>query len=70
VEQHHNVQPGDVLPVIYDPRDPAQMQVTTLSRAQSRRLLFAALNVVVGLLVCALPFKDRIKQWRSPAPSP
>jgi len=65
VEQHHNVQPGDLLPVIYDRRNPSQMQVSTLARAQSRRVLFGALSVLVGLVVCTLPFGERIKQWRS-----
>lgn len=65
VEQHHNVQPADTLQVIYDPRDPTQVEVTTLARAHSRRLLFTVLSIAVGIIVCILPFSEQIKAWRS-----
>ena len=64
VEQHHNVQPADTLQVIYDPRDPTQVEVTTLARAHSRRLLFTVLSIAVGMIVCILPFKEQINAWR------
>ncbi len=64
VEQHHNVQPADTLQVIYDPRDPTHVEVTTLARAHSRRSLFTALSIAVGLIVCLLPFREQIKTWR------
>jgi hypothetical protein len=64
VEQHHNVQPADTLQVIYDPRDPTRVEVTTLARAHSRRWLFTALSIAVGIVVCLLPFSEHIKAWR------
>lgn len=64
VEQHHNVQPADTLQVIYDPRDPTQVEVTTLARANSRRWLFTVLSIAVGIIVCLLPFREQIKAWR------
>ena len=64
-DQHHNVQPGDTLQVIYDPRNPADVEITTLSRANNRRLLFTVLSVAVGLVVCGLAFGIDIRKWRA-----
>jgi hypothetical protein len=50
--EHHNVQPGDTVRLIYDPHNPADVEITTLSRANNRRLLFAGLTIAVGLVVC------------------
>ena len=54
--EHHNVQPGDTVRLIYDPKDPKQIEISTLSRMQNRRLLFTGLSVAVGVFVCLLPF--------------
>ncbi len=50
--EHLNVQAGDTVQVIYDPRNPMDMEITTLSRANNRRLLFTALTVLLGVVVC------------------
>ena len=51
-DQHHNVRPGDTVRLVYDPRNPQDIEITTLARAQNRRLLFTALSVVLGIVVC------------------
>jgi hypothetical protein len=52
--EHHNVQPGESVRLLYDPRNPADIEITTLSRANNRRLLFTALSILFGFGVCAL----------------
>ena len=51
-DEHHNVRPGDTVRVIYDPNEPKQMEISTLSRAQKRRVMITALSVVFGVFVC------------------
>jgi hypothetical protein len=53
-DQHHNVQRGDTVELLYDPRDPQQIEITTLSRAQNRRLLFVTVSIAFGVFVCVL----------------
>jgi hypothetical protein len=55
--EHHNVQPGDTVRLIYDPANPGQIEISTLSRTQNRRLLFTVLSVAFGVFVCLLPFR-------------
>lgn len=63
-DQHHNVKPADTLQVIYDPRNPTDMEITTLSRAKNRRVMFTAISIAVGLFVCALALGIDLKTWR------
>ena len=53
-EEHHNVRPGDRLELIYDPADPQQFEITTLSRARNRRLAFTIISAVFGGCVCLM----------------
>jgi Protein of unknown function (DUF3592) len=53
-DEHHNVRPGDTVRLIYDPRQPSDIEISTLPRAQKRRLLITALSVAFGLFVCLL----------------
>ena len=50
-ELHRNVQPGDTVRVLYDAQRPEDFELTTLARAQNRRLLFALLSVALGMAV-------------------
>lgn len=49
---HRNVQPGEAVRVLYDTQRPEDFEITTLERAQNRRLLFTLLSVALGVLVC------------------
>ena len=53
-DEHHNVQAGDTVRLIYDPRQPNDIEISTLARAQKRRLLITVLSVAFGLFVCLL----------------
>ncbi len=53
-DQHHNLQRGETVQLLYDTRDPRQIEITTLSRAQNRRLLFTMVSVGFGIFVCVL----------------
>jgi hypothetical protein len=53
-DEHHNVRPADTVQLVYDSRDPQSIEITTLERAQRRRLVFSGLAIAVGLLVCGL----------------
>ena len=53
-EEHHNVQPGDTVQILYDPGNPQHMEIGTLSRARNRRLLFLLLPVGLGVFVCLM----------------
>jgi hypothetical protein len=53
-DEHHNVQPGDTVRLIYDPSQPKDIEISTLPRAQKRRLLITVLSVAFGLFVCLL----------------
>ena len=53
-DEHHNVQPGDTVRLLYHRNHPQQTEITTMSRAQNRRLVFALLSVAVGSFVCLM----------------
>lgn len=53
-QEHHNVQPGDIVQLIYDPARPEILEITTLARAQKRRLLITVLSVALGAFVCLM----------------
>jgi hypothetical protein len=56
-DEHHNVKPADTVRVIYDARNPRDIEITTLERAQRRRLLFSAIGVAVGVFACGVALK-------------
>jgi hypothetical protein len=58
-EEHQNVQPGDTVELLYDARNPEQIEITTLERVRNRRLLFTGLSIALGALVCGLGFTQR-----------
>ena len=53
-DEHHNVQAGDRLQLIYDPVHPEQFEITTLSRARNRRMAFTVISAVFGACVCLM----------------
>ena len=54
VHEHHNVQPGDTVRILYDPAKPQVIEITTRQRAQNRRLLIATLSIALGAFVCLM----------------
>jgi hypothetical protein len=60
VDEHHNVRPGDTVQVVYDSRNPQNIEIATLERAQRRRLLFSGLAVALGLLVGGLGLRQTL----------
>ena len=60
VDEHHNVRPADTVQVVYDARKPQELLITTLERAERRRLLFSGLAAAVGLLVCGFGFTQKV----------
>lgn len=58
--QHHNVRPGDTVQLVYDTRQPEEIEITTLARAKNRQLLFAVLSVALGLLVCGIGLRTEL----------
>ena len=42
-EQHHNVQPGQTLQVLYNPANPEHIEIGTLSRVRNQRLFFTVI---------------------------
>jgi hypothetical protein len=65
-EEHHNVQPGDTLQLLYDARHPDQIEITTVERVRNQRLLFTVLSIALGGVVCGLGFTQR---WATTASS-
>ena len=57
-EQHHNVQVGERVQIVYDPRKPDEIEITTLERARKRRLMFVGFSVLLGLGVCGAALKS------------
>lgn len=53
-KEHHNVQPGQYVTLIYASDNPSNIEITTLAAASKRRALFTALTLAFGLGVCAL----------------
>ena len=52
-DEHHNVRPADTVQLVYDSRNPQEIEITTLERAQRRRLLFSGLTLALGVFVFA-----------------
>jgi hypothetical protein len=52
-QQHHNVQPGQTVQVLYDPAHPERIEIGTLSQVHNQRIFFTALCVLFGLGVSA-----------------
>jgi hypothetical protein len=59
-DEHHNVRPADTVQVVYDPRNPQDIEITTLERAQRRRILFTGLTVALGLVVCGMGLRQTL----------
>jgi hypothetical protein len=53
-DEHHNVQPGDTVHILYDPAKPQVIEITTRQRAQNRRLLISTLSIALGAFVCLM----------------
>jgi uncharacterized protein DUF3592 len=59
-DTHHNVQPGETVRLLYDPRRPEDFEITTIARAQNRRLLFTLLSVALGIGVCVMGLRMKL----------
>ena len=59
-DEHHNVKPADTVQLLYDPRNPQSIEITTLERARKRRLLFTGVLVAFGLFVCVLGVRQKL----------
>ena len=59
--KHHSVQPGETVTLLYDPRNPHDIEITTRERASRRRLLFTGASIALGLFVCTLGAKQRVR---------
>lgn len=60
-DEHRNVRPADTVKVVYDARNPQDIELTTLERAQRRRLVITGLSVAVGLLVCGMGVRQALQ---------
>ena len=49
-QQHHNVQPGQSVQVLYDPARPMNVEIGTFAQVRRQRAFFTALCVLVGIV--------------------
>ena len=54
LQQHHNVQPGQTVQIVYDPAKPEEVEIGTLARIGNRRLLMTGLAAAIGVVVCVI----------------
>lgn len=47
-QRHHNVQPGERVQIVYDVRNPREIEVGTLERTRHRRLVPAVAAIAIG----------------------
>ena len=59
-DEHHKARPADTVQVVYDARNPQDIEITTLERAQRRRMLFSGLAVALGLGVCVMGLRQTL----------
>ena len=50
-QQHHNLRVGQTVQILYDPKNPAAIEVKTLSQVQNQRVFFSVVCVLIGLVV-------------------
>jgi hypothetical protein len=60
-DEHHNVKPADTVRLVYDVRNPQAIEITTLDRAQRRRLIISGLTVALGMIVCVIGLRQLIQ---------
>ena len=60
-EQHHNVQPGQTLQVLYNPAHPEHIEIGTLSQVRNQRLFFAVICVLFGFAVSFAGLRHSIR---------
>jgi hypothetical protein len=48
-DKHHNVRPGEQVQVVYDVRNPAEVEIGTLAQAQHRRAVLAGAAIAIGI---------------------
>jgi hypothetical protein len=53
-QEHHNVQRGETVQLIYDSTRPEVLEISTLARAKKRRLFITVLSVLFGAFVCLM----------------
>jgi hypothetical protein len=58
--EHHNVQRGATVELVYDARNPEAIEITTLDRLKKRRLLLTAFSVILGAVVCCLGVRQQL----------
>jgi hypothetical protein len=59
-DEHHNVKPADTVQLLYDTQNPHDIEITTLDRAQRRRMLFSGIPIVLGLLMCVQGIRGQV----------
>lgn len=65
-QQHSNVQVGQTVKFVYDPKRPDDIEIVTLERVKNRRVVITTLTMLVGLVVCILGIglDAQTLQWR------
>ena len=53
-QQHHNVQPGQSVQVLYDPARPMNVEIGTFAQVRRQRTFFTSLCVLVGIAAIAV----------------
>ena len=48
-QKHHKVRPGEKLKVVYDARNPQDIEIGTLAQAQKRRAFLSGFAILFGL---------------------
>jgi hypothetical protein len=48
-DKHRNMQPGDRVQVVYDVRNPTEVEIGTLDQARHRRAIMAGTAIAIGI---------------------
>ena len=48
-DRHHNVQPGEQVRIVYDVRNPDEVEIGTLDQARHRRAVIAGTAIAIGI---------------------
>jgi len=48
-DTHHNVQPGEQVRIVYDVRNPREVEIGSLERARHRRTVLARAAIAIGI---------------------
>jgi hypothetical protein len=48
-DKHVNVQPGEQVRIVYDVRNPGEVEIGNLAQARHRRTIMASLVIIIGI---------------------